>query len=248
MDLDIGRILKDWPYQPGEVNVRTIVGNDGKEKIQLRLDLGILQMETSGRPDGERPHGRESLLEYYHDLLDQHIERFDSDEGFQLDEEACELLRSEAVMYYHRYLACFVLGDYPSVQRDTRRNLQLFDFCAEYAADETDQIILEQYRPYVLMMYTRARSRIALKNNRPRQALAVVKRGIRDIRDFYEHFEQEEQVESSNELAVLYAMAGEIEPLIPADPRERLHKELRKAIDEERYEDAARIRDRLRDR
>ena len=28
-----------------------------------------------------------------------------SDSGFMLDERACELLRSEAVLYYHRYLA-----------------------------------------------------------------------------------------------------------------------------------------------
>ena len=36
---------------------RKIVGEDGKEKLQVRLDLGLLQMELNGRPDGERPHG-----------------------------------------------------------------------------------------------------------------------------------------------------------------------------------------------
>ena len=31
----------------------------------MRIDLGLLQMELDGRPDGQRPHGFESLLDYY---------------------------------------------------------------------------------------------------------------------------------------------------------------------------------------
>ena len=33
--------------------------------MQLRIDLGILQMEMTGRPDGQRPHNCESLLVYH---------------------------------------------------------------------------------------------------------------------------------------------------------------------------------------
>ena len=31
----------------------------------MRIDLGLIQMEIDGRPDGERPEGYESLLEFY---------------------------------------------------------------------------------------------------------------------------------------------------------------------------------------
>ena len=41
------------------------MGSDGKEKVQLRLDLGLIQMEMSGRPDGTRPKSCESLLTYH---------------------------------------------------------------------------------------------------------------------------------------------------------------------------------------
>ena len=58
MSLDISDILEDWPFKPGEVNVRRIMGNDGREKLQMRIDLGILQMEISGRPDGKTPEGK----------------------------------------------------------------------------------------------------------------------------------------------------------------------------------------------
>jgi hypothetical protein len=47
------------------------VTDAGDECIQVRLDLGLLQMHVSGRPDGTRPMGFESLLEYYENLLDE---------------------------------------------------------------------------------------------------------------------------------------------------------------------------------
>ena len=59
MDYDIGPILSKWKHKPGEVAVRCIAGRDGRPKIQMRLDLGLLQMEQDGRPDGRRPHGCE---------------------------------------------------------------------------------------------------------------------------------------------------------------------------------------------
>jgi len=42
--------------------VRTLKGKDGMPKIQLRVDLGLLQMNAEGRPDGKKPFGHESLL------------------------------------------------------------------------------------------------------------------------------------------------------------------------------------------
>ena len=65
MSLDISRILEDWPFEPGKVTARRIQGDDGRAKIQLRLDLGLYQMEATGRPDGQRPHGCDTLLAYY---------------------------------------------------------------------------------------------------------------------------------------------------------------------------------------
>ena len=71
MHVDLTEILSQWPFEPGKINVRLIEGDDGEQKIQVRLDLGILQMELDGRPDGVRPQGQDSLLEYYESRLDQ---------------------------------------------------------------------------------------------------------------------------------------------------------------------------------
>src|SRR6187397_1129830 len=65
MSLDLNTILKDWPHENGNIKVRKIAGLDGREKLQLRVDLGVLQMELAGRPDGRRPHNCEPLLVYH---------------------------------------------------------------------------------------------------------------------------------------------------------------------------------------
>ena len=62
MNYDISDILQQWHHKPGEVTVRRITSSDGQPRIQMRLDLGLLQMEIEGRPDGHKPHGCESLL------------------------------------------------------------------------------------------------------------------------------------------------------------------------------------------
>ena len=87
----------------------------------MRLDLGLLQMEVHGRPDGRRPYGKESYLHYFEERLSRYVRIIGSDKGFSLSEDQCQRLREEAVMYYHRYLSLFILGDFPGVVRDTAR-------------------------------------------------------------------------------------------------------------------------------
>ena len=35
MNLDLNTLLEGWPHEPGQIRVRKIKGNDGKDKIQL---------------------------------------------------------------------------------------------------------------------------------------------------------------------------------------------------------------------
>ena len=90
---DIIQVLKGWDYEPGTINVRKVAGVDGTPKLQMRLDLGLLQMEMTGRPDGVRPHGCESLLDYFEGLRKEHETLNGTDLGFHLTGEQCESLR-----------------------------------------------------------------------------------------------------------------------------------------------------------
>ena len=245
MGLDITKFLADWPFEPGQVTARRIYGDDGSEKLQLRLDLGVLQMEVVGRPDGARPFEQESLLAHYEQLLQQHRLERGTDENFRLDAQACELLRLEGVMYYHRYLAAFVLEDYELVQRDTLRNLRLFDFLAAYAGEESDRCAMEQHRPYVIMMSTRAKAMIALGQKRPKAAVVIAQRGMEAIKSFYRRSGFEKIAASCSEIAILKTLIRHIESSIPVDPIKLIKRQLAKAIRDERYEDAAGYRDQL---
>ena len=72
MNPDISKLIAEWPYEPGRIVARMITGEDGNQKVQVRLDLGIIQMNADGRPDGQRPFGLESLLEYYEQQATAH--------------------------------------------------------------------------------------------------------------------------------------------------------------------------------
>lgn len=65
MNRDLSEILAEWPYDPSKVNVRLVQGTEGDSLIQIRLDLGILQLRYEGRPDGQTINGYPSLLEYF---------------------------------------------------------------------------------------------------------------------------------------------------------------------------------------
>ena len=207
-----------------------IIGNDGSIKIQMRLSLGLLQMEATGRPDGLRPHGKESLLDYYEGLLADHILRHGTDEGFSIGAQACHELREEGIQYYHRYLSNFLLEEYAAVVRDTERNLRLLDFVRKYARHEADRNSLEGYRPYILMMNARAKAGLALKAGDFDTALAEIAEGIRRIEIFFSEIDQPELVERSMEVASLRQLEEEIRRRRPADPRQRLREELEEAV------------------
>src|SRR6478609_5577865 len=133
MSLDLNDLLRDWPHEPGQLKVRKILGSDGKEKIQLRIDLGLIQMETTGRPDGTEPNGFESLLEY-HQFRAKKAEK--NGEPYLLEPEAVGDLQQEGIQYYHRYISFFQLGDYQAVIRDTQRNLDMFQFVEKHTDNE----------------------------------------------------------------------------------------------------------------
>lgn len=249
MSIDLTKLLKEWPYEPGQINVRLIQGDDGEPKIQMRLDLGVLQMEATGRPDGERPFGCESLLEYHESRIDEHSEEHespdDSEEHF-LSEEDCRLLREEAVQYYHRYISLLVLGDYDGVIRDTSRNLRVLDICRNFAESEDDRTILEQFRPYITMMRMRALAGRMVADNEPKAALFMIDEGLAQIHKQYEEAGRPAEFEESSEVQLLRGMRDELAKKLPAGQMHELRERLRKAIDQENYELAAILRDELK--
>lgn len=245
---DISHILKDWRYDPDEVMVRLIPGDDGREKIQLRLDLGVLQMEFDGRPDGERPNGYESWLDYYQA---QQVTHHGPTE-FRLSSDDCALLLREGIQYYHRYLSFWHLNRYELCARDTARNLRLFSFVREFAEHERDKLQFDQWRPYVIMMHSRAVATPLVEMRDFAGALPAIESGIRAIWRFLEEYQQTERAETCSELNLLKRWAEEVRTMAlesgASDQRtsiQILQMKLDEAVAEERFEDAALLRDEI---
>ena len=247
MSKDLGLIFHGWEHNPNEVTVRRITGLDGRPKIQMRLDLGVLQMEMSGRPDGKRPHGYESLLEYYEDRLRRYSALNGDGNGFELDGDACSEIKQESMQYYYRYLSLFHLGCYREVIRDTDRNLRAFDFLREHAADDDDRLTLEQFRPYVLMMNTRAKACLALEAQEFDLALQDIGEGIDRIEEFFLRVDRTDLIENCREISFLREWSDRIRDDRPLSPAEKLRRELQGAVEVEDYERAAQLRDQLRE-
>ena len=245
MSKDIQPVVEGWDFEPGSVCVRIVRGMDGREKVQMRVDLGVLQMEINGRPDGTRPHGAESLLEHLAAQAARHQTR-DSTEEFHLSDEDCEQLLREGVQYYYRYLSFFHLGRYDLADRDTQRNLKLFAFVRQHAPSDQAKWRFDQYRPYVIMMNTRARAIPVFEQKRFKDALMIIEAGIHAIHEFLVEHELEDQEEDCLELEFLKRWREEIERTRPLDAEEKLQRQLDHAVRDENYERAAQLRDELR--
>ncbi|HYG35970.1 MAG TPA: UvrB/UvrC motif-containing protein [Clostridia bacterium] len=247
MDFDISHLLEQWDYQPGQVVVRRFKAKDGQEKIQLRVDLGLLQMNAEGRPDGKRPFGYTSLLEQHQARLYKHLAAQEgSAEGFKLTAEDCAKLQLEALQYHHRYICLLQLEDYAGVIRDAERNLAVFDFVTKYAESEELAWALRQFQPQLLMILTRARAAQALKADDFNLAIQLVEEGLEQIRNFFRETGNPEAAEQSGELMSLEDWLEEIRTRRPLSQRERLERALSEAVKREDYERAAKVRDELR--
>ena len=241
MKRDLSPYLSNWDFDPTDICVRKIQGLDGREKLQVRLDLGIMQMELHDRPDGTCPHGYFSLLEYYLDQLEIEQTKSGTDENFYLNRKACLELSQEGLLFYHRYVCLMRLGDFEAVARDTAHNLALLDLVRAYAKNEQDREIFEHYRPYVLMVHTRARGEVCLQKGDHSGALDHIENGIDKIQTCVANT----GIEADEEIEALSEWAEEIERDRPITLQQKLAQKLQKAIAEERYEQAARLRDRL---
>lgn len=273
MNTDLTHFLNEWPYEPGHITARLVQAPDGEEFLQLRVDLGVLQMRLDGRPDGQKPNGFESLLDLYEDQaavagldsMDEGSEQSQEGNGsFGLGEpgegreavrflgqEECRLLREEAVQYYHRYVGLLAVEDFDRVIRDTTRNLRLLDFCAAHAVIDSDRTALEQFRPYVTMIRARAMAGRSLRENEPKAAIVAIDEGLEALRRLFDE-QSPEQFELSAEVQALRSMRDALATRSPANPElpvsqtSELRARLAKAIEDENYELAAILRDEIR--
>ena len=175
----IDAILEDWPYKPDEVSVRMVDGKDGRSLIQMRIEMGILQLETTGRPDGEQPEGEKSYLEY----LRKRYKKLDREDPFTIDE--CAECDREFVQYYHRRICWLAMREFQKAVVDADHTLKLMDLCKDHSPDEEWTSSHEQYRPFVMFHRIQAEALSALDHDGPKEAVAAVNVGPRQDEGYF---------------------------------------------------------------
>jgi len=228
---DLTKILREWPYEPSKLNVRIVEAKDGHELIQLRIELGVIQMEMEGRPDGVLQDGYKSLLAL--------LEERGTHGG--LDPDMCRRLREEGVQRSHRAAALFALSRWDDVIRDCNDNLAIFDICRENALEESDREALEQFRGSVIALSTRAAAERAIEDDDPSGAMSAIDTGLEELK-----IALGEMWEQSNETQLLLGMKEAMIPQLPPSQRADIKERLSSAIAAENFELAAILRDELR--
>jgi hypothetical protein len=242
--VDLGRILKDWPYDPDD-DARLVIGENGREILQVRTPLGIEQYETEGRPDGVRPHGMESALEYHLKRLEQ-SKAAGREAEFELGPRECVELFNEGTLYYFRYVRFFQLKDWTRTVRDTARNLQSFDFLHRYARREEDQQFLEKWRPYIIRVNCSAAVMLELEKRAYDKALQLTDEAVQQIQTLEELDDETFKFERDRSLVALRELAAEVRKDRPLSGVEQLERQLQRAVERQEFERAAQLRDRIR--
>ena len=236
----IDHVLRKWPYDPTAVTVRICQGADGRNVLQMRLDLGILQLETEGRPDGSQPHGCESYFDY---LIGRAVAEGD---GFKLSDQQCAEVDREFVQFYHRRVCWLKLQRFRQAMEDANHTLLLMDFCLRHSPDEQWTLSHEQYRPFVLFHRIQASALAELEEQGPETAVHEVNRGLQRMEQLFRQQALETCFEDDELVQRLIQLRESLRQEYGVG--RTLQERLADAVAAEEYELAAKIRDELAQR
>jgi UvrB/uvrC motif len=250
MRRDLDDVIQGWPYdpEPGEVLAREVRARDGRMVLQIRVELGVLQLEVSGRPDGLRPHGCVTYLDY---LRHSAASRGQAPGGKSPPWVMSAHQRSESdrefIQFYHRRVAWLALRRYDKAIQDADHTLALMDFVHRHGKEEEYIASHEQFRGLVLFHRAQAATALALERRRPEEAIDALREGV-DSLNGHQHawWEDHDPSESPNPALIeqLRILEQEIRKNFAVE--KTLREQLDEAVAREDYELAARIRDRIR--
>jgi excinuclease UvrABC helicase subunit UvrB len=123
--------------------------------------------------------------------------------------------------------------------------MEAADLCHHYATEVADRLSLEQYRPYIIMMNRRAAALRLLQQGKPGKAVEAIDEGIQQIQHFFEEYNHAEASEDAREIGILRTLRREIADKMPTRRLESLQQQLLEAVQGERYEEAANLRDQI---
>ena len=239
--------LEDWEFDPQSLSVRMSQGRDGRQIIQMRVDMGILQLEVDGRPDGDSPEGYASYFDYLNNQV-----LYNGDD-FVMNEEQCNEVDREFVQFYHRRICWLKLQEYDLAVLDADHTLGLMDFCQRHSPDEQWTVSHEQYRPFVMFHRTQAAALAALEQGEStaesatvvcaESAMHEINQGLERMRSLFEEHNAEDDFDDDELVSRLTELRESLREEYKVG--RTIYERLADAVASEQYELAAKIRDEL---
>ena len=249
MRRDLDDVIQGWPYdpEPGEHLAREIRARDGRKVLQVRIELGVLQLEVAGRPDGLRPHDFVTYLDY---LRHSAAARGEAPGGkapqWVMSAHQCAETDREFIQFYHRRVAWRALGRHDRAIQDTDHTLALMDFVRRHGSGEEYIASHEQFRGIVLFHRTEEAFALALERHRPEEAIDALRDGIDRLTTHQRvWWEEHDPTESHNPALVEQLRKIEQEIRQKFLVEKTLREQLDEAVAREDYEQAARLRDQI---
>lgn len=243
MSQDIDQALQGWEFKPGLMQARLLQAADGREVLQMRVDLGVLQLELTDRPDGTRPFGCPTYFDY---LRREARTAARASRTFTLNAEQCQEADREFVQFYHRRICWMAVQRFDRAIEDADHTLAFMDFVRDHSPNEEYTNAHERYRGFVLFHRTQAGAARAIERNDPEAAVDAVLAGLAQMRLFFNQHGVEDRMEEDSMVQDLRQMERRLRDA--HDIRETLREQLDRAVAAEDYETAARLRDEMRKR
>ena len=125
--------------------------------------------------------------------------------------------------------------------------MEVFRFVKQYGETEEDRQNLERWWPYIIRIHAHAKTQIASQNEEFDSAVKIIREARERIEDLDSIAAEEFQVEKKRSQQVLKELEEEIASRRPMNQSEKLKEKLAEAVEKEDFEEAAAIRDQIRE-
>ncbi len=250
MTLDLDQLLTGWECPPGELRARLVTGRDGVELLQLRVDLGLMQMFPDGRPDGQRYRGFPTACDYI-----EHEGRLG---GHAVEAADWEELERELLQTNYRRMAFATVAEdalraneQVGARRLLRRAVADVETClanlrllrAQPEKADGNAALL----PTLLFDRARLAAQLQISEGAFEGAIERAEQGVEALDALLSEFGYEEEQRAADPgLAYLRKLSAQLRQEYGI--AQTLNEQLREAIDNEDFETAAELREELKRR
>lgn len=248
MTLDLNSIISNWPYPSEGACARVVSAEDGRSFLQLRIELGVLQMFPDGRPDGDRYRTSDCALHFVQKTMNR---------GRTVVEQDWQELKRELQQINYRRVAFTSLAD-GALERSDKSDAAAHLLRCVRDIDHCIQIIktMEEGRsdgagpqalliPTLIFNRSKQLAQLRMIEGRQEEAVEEAEAGAKALERFFaEQTDENPDDEINPGVQQLRALADQLRQ--QPDPESELRSQLDLAVEREDFEAAARLRDQLR--